>query len=200
MIAFIRGTLFEKGRDYVVVETGGIGYAVNVSAQTLASVGATGDSVLLHTYMKVSDDGVSLYGFLSRDELTMFNYLIGVGGIGPKGALGVLSQFSPDSVVMAVLSEDAQSLSKAPGIGKKTAGRIILDLKDKFKADNLVPAGISPQQTFEMTGNAVNEAIDALIALGYSQSESTRAVLSVSEDGLNSSQLIKLALKRMAQS
>lgn len=199
MIAFLKGIIHDKGHDSIIIEVNGVGYSVNVSAKTLSAIGASGEAVMMHTYMKVSDDGISLFGFLSQDELKMFNYLISVSGIGPKNALAVLSQLSPDSIIMAVLSEDSQALSKAPGIGKKTAGRIILDLKDKFKADSLLPAGITPQQTFEMTGQSVNEAIDALIALGYSQSESTRAVLAVSEDGLSASQIIKMALKRMAQ-
>lgn len=198
MIAFIRGRLYKKTENSVIIDHAGIGYQVFVSAKTLSQLGDVDSEVLLHTYMKVSDDGVSLFGFLLEEELKMFHLLLGVSGIGPKNAVGILSHLPPDAVVMAVMTEDAAALAKAPGIGKKTAQRVILELKDKFKAEDMLPKGISPQQTFEMSGEAVNEAIDALMVLGYSQSESTRAVMAVSADGLNGSQLIKLALKRLA--
>jgi Holliday junction DNA helicase RuvA len=146
--------------------------------------------------MKVSEDAVTLYGFVTEEELKMFNYLIGVNGIGPKNAIQILSQMTPDRIVMAVLADDIKELSLAPGIGKKTAAKLILELKDKFTRDDLMPAGIIPD--LKILNTAVNDAVDALIALGYTQSESVTAVAGIEQDGMSSEQLIKTALKKLA--
>ncbi len=180
MISYIKGILSEASQDGVVVETGGLGYEVKVPLSVLERLPALGSQIRLYTHMQVREDGVSLFGFLEKRDLSMFRQLLGVGGIGPKGALGVLSALGPDELRLAVVSGDAKAISRAPGIGVKTAQRIILDLKDKVSLDDILPAG--PQQAGKETAGspallqAGREAIDALTALGYSPMEASRAV------------------------
>lgn len=134
MISYIRGPLEEKREDSVVVEAGNIGYRIFIPSSVLGELPGLGEEVKIYTYFSVREDGMSLYGFLSKQDLEMFRQLIGVNGVGPKSALGILSALKPDVLRMAVLSGDAKAISKAPGVGAKTAQRIILDLKDKVKA------------------------------------------------------------------
>ena len=130
MISYVKGSLTEKFEDSVIVEAGGIGYRIFVPTSVLEHLPKTGETVKIYTYFSVREDAMSLYGFLSRQDLEMFRQLIGVNGVGPKSALGILSALSPDVLRLAVLSGDAKAISKAPGVGSKTAQRIILDLKD----------------------------------------------------------------------
>ena len=187
MISYLKGTLAWRGEDRVIVETGGVGYQVFVSPVTLSAL----------PHMSVKEDGISLFGFRSMEELTLFHQLIGVSGVGPKGALALLGVLPASQIRIAIVTEDAAALAKAPGLGKKTAQKIIIDLKDKMKNETLLPEGWeeTPQ---EMTGaGPKTEALEALLALGYSRSEAVRALANLPQEDTES--LLKAALKRMLQ-
>lgn len=204
MIAYLKGTLEETGEDYLVIDVNGIGYLVKVSGrvlEALPSIGSTGSTVKLHTYTYVREDTLALYGFLTRDDLSMFQLLLGVNGVGPKGALGILSMFSACELRVAIFSQDAKTIAKAPGIGAKTAQRMLIDLKGKVSAEEAF--GVTESETL---GEAVkdgfsqprNDAIEALTALGYSASESLKAVSAVSiTEEMDSEAVLKAALKKL---
>jgi len=192
MISYIKGTLERRGENDIIVEAGGIGYRIFVSPATLAKLPQMGEAVQIFTYFSVKEDGMSLYGFAAREEQEMFEKLLLVNGVGPKGALGFLSVLNPSEIVMAILSDDVKTLSKAPGVGRKTAQRVILDLKDKFKTEDA--AGIAESVG---GGDAKFEAIDAMTALGYSRSEAAQAVNAVAAEGMTTEDILKAALKRM---
>ena len=190
MIAFLSGTLEYLSGDLAVIDVGGVGYEVNVSAEVsgnLSSIG-TGNIVKLYTYMYVREGQIALYGFLSRGDLALFKLLITVSGVGPKGGLSLLSVLSADDLRFAIVTGDAKMISRAPGIGKKTAERLILDLKDRVSS-GFVPAaadgagltgmaeGLQRDAAAEsMAGTPASEAVEALVALGYQRAEASRAV------------------------
>ena len=202
MIAFVRGIVEDLTEDNIVVDVGGIGYNVKISAGTAALISGIGDEIKLYTYTSVREDAFQLFGFLTRDELEIFKKLITVNGIGPKGGLSILSVMSADDIRFAVISGDAKMIAKAPGIGKKTAERVILDLKDKISLeDTLMHKEMAGAGAAGAAGNdnqAGNEAVEALTALGYSASDAVRAVKSVpvTED-MDVEDILKLALKNM---
>ena len=189
--------------ENIVIEVNGIGYNVRIPAGMAGRLPQIGEVVKLYTYTSVREDAIGLYGFLSRDDLNMYRQLITVSGIGPKGGLSVLSAMSADELRMAVISQDAKAIAKAPGVGIKTAQRIILELKDKISLEdtammrevNQVPQGSM------LTGKsqAQTEAVEALTALGYSPSEALRAVKAVLQEtpDLDVEALLKAALKKM---
>lgn len=199
MIAYIKGALTRRAEGYIIVETGGIGYQVFVSPATLAKLPNTGAEVQLFTYFSVKEDGVALYGFAGAEEQEMFHKLLTVGGVGPKGALGILAQLSPTELVMAILSEDVKTLAKAPGVGKKTAQRVILELKDKCRTEDALTDADAWQRELSPAGgtDAKFDAIDAMTALGYSRSEAARAINAVAQDGMETEEILKAALKKM---
>lgn len=175
-IARLRGAVEEKARDYVVVDVGGVGYEVNVPGSTLARVGATGDQVTLHTYLYVREDALQLYGFLTAEEKDTFVRLLSVTGIGPRNALSFLTQFTPGELSAAVEQRDAAILTRVKGIGRKTAERLILELQGKLKpSGEAVPA-------FPLTSSS-DEAIDALVAYGYTAAEASMALARVPASG-----------------
>lgn len=203
MISYIKGSLEEKLEDSVVVETGGIGYRIFVPASVYAELPRLGETVKIYTYFSVREDAVSLFGFLSRQDLEMFRMLIGVNGVGPKSALGILAALKPDALRLAVISGDAKAISKAPGVGSKTAQRIILDLKDKIKAEDLLLGGDSPAAADHVevhgVGEVGKEAIEALTALGYSASEAAGAVRKVTiTETMTAEDVLKAALRHLA--
>ena len=201
MFAFIKGRIDFVSEDNVVIDTGGIGYNVKISSGTLAALPGIGEEVKLYTYTCVREDLFSLFGFLSRDDLEIFKKLITVNGIGPKGGLAILSVMSADNLRFAILSGDAASIAKAPGIGKKTAERVILDLKDKISIeDTLVHKEM--QAVSDIPGAPMqqvkNEAVEALVALGYSATDALHAVKNVqAEENTDVETILKLALKNM---
>ena len=200
MISYIRGPLEEKREDSVVVEAGNIGYRIFIPSSVLGELPGLGEEVKIYTYFSVREDGMSLFGFLARQDLEMFRQLIGVNGVGPKSALGILSALKPDVLRLAVISGDAKAISKAPGVGAKTAQRIILDLKDKIKAEDVLFAGADLEET-DLSGmaEAGKEAVEALTALGYSASEAQTAVKKVAiTEGMTSEDVLKGALKHLA--
>ena len=205
MYAYIKGTLEEITEDAVIVETGGIGYNIKVSGTTVDLLPGIGSEVKIYTYTLVREDAFSLYGFLTRDDLEIFKKLITVSGIGPKGGLAILSVMSADALRFAVMAADAKAIAKAPGIGARTAERVILDLRDKISLEDTLRGIGSPADAAGQaagSGNSDNlmkrEAIEALVALGYSASDATAAVkkVEVGEDATSES-ILKLALKHM---
>ena len=202
MISYVKGSLTEKFEDSVIVEAGGIGYRIFVPTSVLEHLPKTGETVKIYTYFSVREDAMSLYGFLSRQDLEMFRQLIAVNGVGPKSALGILSALSPDVLRLAVLSGDAKAISKAPGVGSKTAQRIILDLKDKVKAEDILDGYTEPifgHGEVSNVGAIGKEAIEALTALGYSASEASGVVKKVTiTESMTAEDVLKAALKHLA--
>lgn len=199
MYAYLKGTIEEITEDNLVLEVNQVGYNIKVSARTVNALQGIGSLVKIYTYTLVREDSFSLYGFLTRDDLNIFKKLITVNGIGPKGGLAILSILSADELRFAIISGDAKAISKAPGIGAKTAERVILDLKDKVSLDEAL-APKTEVSTVSLSGedlnNGKNEAIEALVALGYSASDALRAVkqVTVTEDS-NVEEILKAALK-----
>ncbi len=202
MISYIKGRLLELYEDSVIVENGGIGYQIQVPVSALTEF-SMGEEVQIYTYLYVREDALSLYGFSSRDDLDIFKLLIGVNGIGPKGALGVLSVISPDDLRFAVLSEDAKSIARAPGVGLKTAQKVILELKDKLSLEDAFERKSVHEAVKGKTSGASadnkGEAVQALTALGYSASEAMKAVRQIpGAEEMEVEAILKAALKTMA--
>ena len=200
MLAYIKGTVEEIGEDYVVVENQNMGYYVKTPGSVVMNISGLHSEVKLHTYMYVREDELSLYGFLSKDALELFQLLIAVNGVGPKAASAILTALSEDELRMAVLSGDVKALTKANGIGAKGAQRIIMELKDKICLDDMV--GIGDVSEYEAPGqaggDAVVEASMALVSLGYSNTEALRAVKAIgATEGMEAEEIIKLALKKL---
>ena len=201
MYSYIRGELAEINSDHLVLDVNGIGYQIYIPTNTLNYLPSIGEMVKIHTYLYIREDAMMLYGFLTRDDLDMFKMLITVSGIGPKGGLGILSTLSTDDLRFAVLSDDAKAIAKAPGIGAKTAQRVIIDLKDKMSLEEAF------EKKLEHTTNKVlpennsikNDAVLALNALGYSSTESLKAVskVEITED-MDVEDVLKAALKHMS--
>lgn len=200
MYAYIKGTVAAIDGGSVVLDNHGIGYLIYVPGTVLDDL-SVGDEVKIYTYFSVREDAMQLYGFLSQDDLDLFRLLITVSGIGPKGAVGILSAMSADDLRFAVLSDDAAAISKAPGIGKKTAQKVILELKDKL---NLEEALEKQQDHIEKAsatkganGSAQSDAVMALEALGYSGTEAMKAVRNAAEENPDAKveNLIKAALR-----
>ena len=186
MISYIRGELAAVQEQKAIVEAGGIGYGIYMSQQTLSMLPAVGEEVKIHTYLNVREDAMQLYGFLTGEDLQVFRLLIGVSGIGPKAGLNILSCLSPDELRFAVLSGDVKTISSAPGIGKKTAQKMILELKDKLKLEDAFEIKLAHQQEEAIDAadlrDSRQEAVEALVALGYSSADALRAVRKVPED------------------
>ena len=205
MIAYVKGKVayLDVEAGLVVLETGGIGYNILVPGKEFSRLPARGEEARLYTYLHVREDAVQLFGFLSRDDLKFFRLLIGVNGIGPKAALGILSVFGADDLRFSILAEDEKTISRAPGIGAKTARKLILELKDKVSfADALekkLGPGESLPETEALKNNNANEAVEALVALGYSSSDALKAVRGVEgADSMDVEEILKAALKQMS--
>ena len=202
MYAYIKGELAEKNIDHIVVEAGGIGYLIYVPAQSIDYLPDEGDQIKVYTYLYIREDAMVLYGFLTKDDLEIFKMLITVSGIGPKGGLGILSTLSADDLRFAILSGDSKTISKAPGIGAKTAQRVIIDLKDKMSLEEAFEKKLENnadgvQKT--LNTSTKNDAVLALSALGYSSAESLKAVSKVDiTDDMDVEDVLKLALKNMS--
>lgn len=203
MIAYLKGRIADIAEENVVLEVNNIGYNVKITGRTLGMLPAVGEEIKIYTYTYVREDAIHLYGFLTRDDLNMFKLLITVNGIGPKGALAVLSVMDADELRFAIISGDAKAISRAPGIGGKTAERAILDLKDKVSIEDSFVNRESEryQEGIEGAGTAdavIKEAAEALTALGYSASDALRAVRQVENaETLSVEEVLKLALKKL---
>ncbi len=201
MISYIRGELITIEEDRVIIDVNGVGFGIYTPLQSMNYLPSIGEEVRLHTYMNVREDAIQLYGFLTRDDLKVFKLVIGVSGIGPKGGLSILSQMSPDDLRFAVMANDAKTIAKAPGIGKKTAEKLIIELKDKLDIEDVLNRDVEDVNVVSSvsTSNEVQEeAIQALVALGYGSTEATRAVkkVAINED-TTVEDLLKVALKNM---
>lgn len=202
MIAYLKGTLEEIGSDYIVVDVHDIGYQVKVSLRVIEGLPGIGNEIKIHTYTYVREDIIALYGFLTKDDLQMFLMLLGVNGVGPKGALGILSVFTAQELRLAIISQDAKTIAKAPGIGAKTAQRMLIDLKDKVSAEEtFTNMGVDISDTISIDSSntgARSDAIEALTALGYSPAESLKAVKMVEiTEAMSSEDILKAALKHI---
>lgn len=203
MLAYVKGILEIKTKGYIVVEAGGLGYKIFMPESTIASVGDIGDNVRIYTFMRVREDDVSLYGFLTNEELRMFELLLSVGGIGAKGALGILSNITPSQFALAVISNDVAILKKVPGIGPKTAQRAILELKDKLKKEQEISLAegeeASSIEKAIKEDEKVSEAISALQVLGYSKREIVEALQNVELTSLSVEDIIRKGLTNLAK-
>lgn len=199
MIAFVKGILDSIATDRIVVENNGIGFEILVPASVLNQLPYIGDEVKILTYMNVKEDDMQLFGFLKKDDLDMFKLLITVNGIGPKGALAILSTLDADGLRYAILSGDSKTISKAPGIGAKTASRVILDLKDKCHLEDvLVPADDTTEGQMIVNADSRQDAIEALVSLGYSATEAKSAVNAVKwEADMTVEEILKQSLKNL---
>lgn len=201
MYAYIKGELAEKNIDSIVVEAAGVGYLIYIPTQYFDMLPDEGEDVKIYIYLCVREDAMILYGFLSKDDLEIFKLLITVSGIGPKGGLAILSTLPADDLRFAILSGDSKAISKAPGIGAKTAQRVILDLKDKLSLEDAFEKKLENQTSgaaVSMNSTVKNDAVMALNALGYSSTESLKAVskVDITED-MDVEDVLKLALKNM---
>lgn len=200
MFAYIKGSLEEKATNYVVIDVGGIGYKIFMSNISINEIGELGKTVKVHTYYYVREDVISLYGFLHHDELKMFELLLSVSGIGAKSAISILSNITPASFACAIISNNVSLMKKLPGIGPKTAQRIILELQDKLKKEEELTK--SEEQTeIDLVSNDenVNEAIQALQILGYNKKEIDKAFEKIANTDVSVEELIKKGLSILAR-
>ena len=202
MISFLKGTIEEKSEKSIFLDVRGVGYEVYMPTGSSSQLPGVGEDVKIHTYLQISENGIGLYGFLTKDELNVFKLLITVNGIGPKGAVGILSALSANDLRLAVLADDDKAIAKAPGIGPKTAKKLILELKDKFHLEDALEEIAAPVQAVSR-GNDMNdaamEAVQALTALGYSNSDALKAVRMTDTKAMsNTEEILKAALKQLA--
>ncbi len=205
MINYITGSLVWCGLDAIIVDNQGIGYRISMPGSMIDRLPVRGSEIKVYTYLHVREDLMQLFGFLSMDDLEVFQMLITVNGIGPKAGLAILSMMTPDELRFAVMADDAKSIAKTPGIGAKTAGKLILELKDKLKIQDVVSQaldrGVEHMANGEDTGDyssMVSEATEALVALGYSTTEAMKAVRSVEKtEDMTVEKLLKWSLKQL---
>lgn len=195
MITYIKGIVENIENDRVILDNHGIGYGIFMPVHVLETIGI-GEEVKIYTYFSVREDAMQLYGFLSKEELKFFKMLIGVSGVGPKGGLAIISACPGDMLAMSILSGDAKAISKAQGIGNKTAQRIIIELKDKINIEEMISSPQVAQETEEQ--GILGDAIEALTALGYSKTSAYNAVKQVKNaETMDVEELLKKALKYM---
>ena len=203
MIGRLRGTLAEKQPPHLILDVNGLGYELEVPMTTLYRLPSVGEPLTLHTHLVVREDAQLLYGFFGKRERDFFRELIRLNGVGPKLALALMSSLEVDELVRCVQSQDTSALTKVPGVGKKTAERLLVELKDRFKAWETVPAmfALVPNQPggpdTTPVATAENDAVSALISLGYKPQEASKAISAIKEKGLSSEDLIRRALKGM---
>lgn len=200
MFAYIKGVLEEKNENYVVIDVGGIGYKVFMPTNSIQQLPERGENVKVHTYYYVREDNISLFGFTTLEELKMFELLLSVSGIGTKSALATLSEITPSAFALSIITGDVSTLVKIPGVGNKTAQRMILELKDKLKTENAV----AKPKTGEFVGNnqtgqALEEASSALLVLGYTKKEIDQVLRDSQLAYLSVEDMIKEALKRLSK-
>lgn len=198
MFAYIKGSLEQKSNNYVVIDVGGIGYKIFMATKAIETLGEIGKVVKVHTHYYVREDNISLYGFNTNEELRMFELLLQVSGIGAKSAIAMLSEISPSSFALAVISDDISQLVKIPGIGKKTAARIVLELKDKLKTEEAITK--TEEVKLSITNEEeTSEAIAALQVLGYTKREIEKALENVDTKNSQLEEIIKQGLKNLAR-
>lgn len=193
MIASLRGQVIDKGKDFVIVEVNGVGFRVTVPRPLLALLDGTRQEVELHTHLHVRENELALFGAATREELDLFRLLLGVAGIGPKVAISILSELSPEALRQAVVNEDATSLSHVPGVGPKTARNVIFHLRDKMVVEEVAALGAPRDRTWE------SELVSTLTALGYSASEARAAIAALPDEELEFEERLRLALRYFAR-
>ncbi len=193
MIAFLKGVLAGKAQESAFIETAGIGYLVGMSARSLAKLPEVGEAVQVYTYLQVREDALALYGFSTQEEKEIFLRLISVSGVGPKVALGALSVFTPEELISAITAQDITGVSRIPGVGKKTASRIVLELKGSLDEDLL---DLDGRPTSQPAAQAA--ATEALLSMGFTSEEAHIALKSAPE-GVDEAALLQYALKRLGQ-
>ena len=199
MFAYIKGILEVKTKGYIVIDVSGIGYKVFMSETAIESLGEIGQSVKVHTYLKVREDEMSLYGFNTNEELRMFELLLSVSGIGAKSAISILSNITPSSFALAVITNDVNRIKSLPGIGPKSAQRIILELKDKIETDEAISEDRNIDiKSVTFDNEKIQEAVSALQVLGYSRKEIEKALQKV-DNNLTIEEIIKIGLKNLAR-
>ena len=194
MLAYIKGTLEMKFDNYVVIDVGGLGYKVNMSQKSIEELGSIGDTIKVHTHYHVREDDISIYGFKTGEELKMFELLLGVSGIGAKSAINMLSNITPSSFALAVITNDISKLTKIPGVGAKSAARIVLELKDKLKTIEASQEENSKIAEAIIDDKKLTEAISALQVLGYNRKEIEKALEKVDNDNLSLEDIIRKGL------
>ena len=194
MISYIKGRLEAKNLDNVIIEVGGIGYKIFMSGSSIERLGEIGTTVKVHTYMRVREDDISLYGFCTNEELRMFEQLLGVSGVGAKSALTILSNISPSSFALAIISGDVNALKSLPGIGAKSAQRMILELKDKMKTQDAIETEFVPVKTIDKN-DKTRDAVEALQVLGYARKDIDLAISNIDTKDLSVEEIIKQGLK-----
>ena len=199
MFAYIKGSLEEKATNYVVIDVGRIGYKIFMSNISINEIGELGKIVKVHTYYYVREDVISLYGFLHHDELKMFELLLSVSGIGAKSAIAMLSNITPAGFACAIISNNVALLKKIPGIGPKTAQRIILELQDKLKSEEELTKNEQEEINFVQNNENVNEAIQALQILGYNKKEIDKAFEKIANTDVSVEELIKKGLSILSR-
>lgn len=198
MYAYIKGKLEEKSSNYVVVEANDIGYKIFMSVAAITNLPENGEKVKIYTHYHVREDDISLYGFLSNEELKMFELLLGVSGVGAKSAISILSNITPSSFALAVISDDVAKLKSLPGIGLKSAQRIILELKDKLKSEQAVDSGKENTGVKEITSTQASlEATDALMILGYNKKEIEKVLSKLDKENMSTEDIIRKALSML---
>jgi Holliday junction DNA helicase RuvA len=202
MISYIKGILEYACDEFIIIESNNIGYEIKIPMSAIEKLPSIGEMIKIHTYLYVREDAMMLYGFITRDDLEVFKKLITVNGIGPKGALGVLSTITPDELRFAIIADDVKTISKAPGIGKKTAQKLILELKDKLKLidyEDSIASEIESETHNLVGSNVKNDAIAALVALGYSSTDAIKAIRTIDITDITTVEdIIKGALKKLA--
>ncbi|MBQ9263387.1 MAG: Holliday junction branch migration protein RuvA [Clostridia bacterium] len=198
MYAYLNGLVADKGQNSLVIDVGGVGYLLAVSMNTLQETPPVGEKMKVYTYFSVREDAVELFGFASQEEKNMFTRLLTVSGIGPKVALSILGAMPLRDLTLAIITGDITALSRAPGVGKKTAQRLALELKEKVEQSDLdyIPANVAPVTAVQE--DAAQEALAALQALGYTPAEAARAIQQVKGQSDSANDLVRLALRNMA--
>lgn len=194
MYYYIKGTLVQKGDNYLVVDAGGVGYMIYASLTSIENAPAPGENITVYTYLNVREDAMDLFGFVTLEEKNMFMLLLSVSGVGPKAALSILSSLTPQKLAAAVITNDVKSITKASGVGPKMAQRVILELRDKIKTEELELDGA--EETEEVPSDSKREAISALVALGYSAQDAQRAVKAI-DPTLSVEDIIRKALSSL---
>ena len=199
MIAFVSGILEMKLNGYIVIDVGGVGYKIFMSEASIDSLGNLGDKVKVYTHQHVREDDISLYGFLTMEELNMFELLISVSGVGAKSALSILANVEPSSFALAVITNDTSKLVKIPGVGQKTAARIVLELKDKLKNENIADKKKNIINKNSVDEEVMDEAISALQVLGYNRKDIEKVFEKIELDNLSVEEMIKQGLKYLSR-
>ena len=199
MISYIKGKLEIKAKDYIVVDVGGIGYKIFMSETAINEL-EKGKEVKVYTYMRVREDDISLYGFLNNEELVTFELLISVGGVGAKSAITILSNITPSKFALAVITNDVNTLKKLPGIGAKTAARIILELKDKMKTEQSIEESKNEEiKEAIVLDNKANDALEALCVLGYTKKDVENVIAKIDTSKLTVEEIIRQGLKYLGR-